>query len=76
MKNTVTVSQEKILQETTERLQKEQRELQDTQQKLRIKEEEVTSCSYVQNKSNYLISDEYVIKYLFEIWAESRLWWL
>ncbi|KAI4901475.1 hypothetical protein NFI96_020149, partial [Prochilodus magdalenae] len=42
VKNTVTVSQEKILQETTERLQKEQRELQDTQQKLRIKEEEVS----------------------------------
>uniref|UniRef100_A0AAR2KP03 Spindle assembly abnormal protein 6 homolog n=1 Tax=Pygocentrus nattereri TaxID=42514 RepID=A0AAR2KP03_PYGNA len=43
VKNTVTVSQEKILQETTERLQREQRELQETQQKLRLKEEEVTS---------------------------------
>ncbi|XP_036442493.1 spindle assembly abnormal protein 6 homolog isoform X1 [Colossoma macropomum] len=42
VKNTVTVSQEKILQETTERLQREQRELQETQQKLRLKEEEVS----------------------------------
>uniref|UniRef100_A0A8C1YDU7 Spindle assembly abnormal protein 6 homolog n=1 Tax=Cyprinus carpio TaxID=7962 RepID=A0A8C1YDU7_CYPCA len=41
VKNTVTVSQEKILQETTEKLQREQRELQDTQQQLRQKEEEV-----------------------------------
>ncbi|XP_027014411.1 spindle assembly abnormal protein 6 homolog isoform X1 [Tachysurus fulvidraco] len=41
VKNTVTVSQEKVLQETTERLQKEQRELQDTQHRLRLKEEEV-----------------------------------
>ncbi|XP_051763860.1 spindle assembly abnormal protein 6 homolog isoform X1 [Ctenopharyngodon idella] len=42
VKNTVTVSQEKILQETTEKLQREQRELQDTQQRLRQKEEEAT----------------------------------
>ncbi|XP_066503824.1 spindle assembly abnormal protein 6 homolog [Hoplias malabaricus] len=42
VKNTVTVSQEKVIQETTERLQREQRELQDTQQKLRLKEEEVS----------------------------------
>lgn len=41
MKNTVTVSQEKVLQETTERLQREQRELQDTQHRLRCKEDEV-----------------------------------
>ncbi|KAI2650543.1 hypothetical protein H4Q32_000560 [Labeo rohita] len=41
VKNTVTVSQEKILQETTEKLQREQRELQDVQQRLRQKEEEV-----------------------------------
>uniref|UniRef100_A0A673HQ95 Spindle assembly abnormal protein 6 homolog n=1 Tax=Sinocyclocheilus rhinocerous TaxID=307959 RepID=A0A673HQ95_9TELE len=41
VKNTVTVSQEKILQETTEKLQREQRELQDAQQRLRQKEEEV-----------------------------------
>uniref|UniRef100_A0A8C1QZH8 Spindle assembly abnormal protein 6 homolog n=1 Tax=Cyprinus carpio TaxID=7962 RepID=A0A8C1QZH8_CYPCA len=42
VKNTVTVSQEKILQETTEKLQREQRELQDAQQRLRQREEEVT----------------------------------
>lgn len=43
VKNTVTVSQEKVLQETTERLQREQRELQDTQHRLRFKEDEVTN---------------------------------
>lgn len=43
MKNTVTVSQEKVLQEMTERLQREQRELQDTQHRLRLKEDEVNS---------------------------------
>lgn len=43
VKNTVTVSQEKVLQETTERLQREQRELQDTQHRLRLKEEEVNN---------------------------------
>ncbi|XP_051551431.1 spindle assembly abnormal protein 6 homolog [Myxocyprinus asiaticus] len=42
VKNTVTVSQEKVLQETTEKLQREQRELQDTQQRLRQKEDEAT----------------------------------
>ncbi|XP_030646972.1 spindle assembly abnormal protein 6 homolog [Chanos chanos] len=42
VKNTVTVSQEKVLQETTDRLQKEQKELQDTRQQLRQKEEEVS----------------------------------
>lgn len=43
VKNTVTVSQEKVLQETTERLQREQRELQDTQHRLRLKEDEVNN---------------------------------
>uniref|UniRef100_A0A4W4FKX2 Spindle assembly abnormal protein 6 N-terminal domain-containing protein n=1 Tax=Electrophorus electricus TaxID=8005 RepID=A0A4W4FKX2_ELEEL len=42
VKNTVTVSQEKLLQDTTEQLQKEQRDLQDTQHRLRLKEEEVS----------------------------------
>lgn len=41
VKNTVTVSQEKILQETTEKLQRGQQELQETQQRLKQKEEEV-----------------------------------
>lgn len=45
VKNTVTVSQEKVLQETTERLQREQRELQDTQHRLRLKEDEVNTFS-------------------------------
>lgn len=43
VKNTVTVSQEKVLQETTERLQREQRELQETQHRLRLKEDEVNN---------------------------------
>ncbi|KAI7791190.1 putative spindle assembly abnormal protein 6-like protein [Triplophysa rosa] len=40
VKNTVTVSQEKVLQETTEKLQRGQQELQETQQRLKQKEEE------------------------------------
>ncbi|KAJ7993273.1 hypothetical protein DPEC_G00270730 [Dallia pectoralis] len=42
MKNTVTVSQEKVLQETQEKLHKAQRELQDIQQQCRLREEEVS----------------------------------
>ncbi|XP_076879934.1 spindle assembly abnormal protein 6 homolog [Brachyhypopomus gauderio] len=42
VKNTVTVSQEKLLQEMVEQLQREQRDLQDTQHRLRLKEEEVS----------------------------------
>nr|XP_055072842.1 spindle assembly abnormal protein 6 homolog isoform X1 [Misgurnus anguillicaudatus] len=42
VKNTVTVSQEKVLQETTEKLQRGRQELQETQQRLRQKEEEAT----------------------------------
>ncbi|XP_036377106.1 spindle assembly abnormal protein 6 homolog [Megalops cyprinoides] len=42
MKNTVTVSQEKVLQETAERLREEQRELQETRQQLKQREEEVS----------------------------------
>ncbi|KAI1891933.1 hypothetical protein AGOR_G00148810 [Albula goreensis] len=41
VKNSVTVSQEKVLQETSERLSREQKELQDTQQQLRQRDEEV-----------------------------------
>ncbi|XP_035268529.1 spindle assembly abnormal protein 6 homolog [Anguilla anguilla] len=41
VKNSVTVSQEKLLQETSERLGREQKELQDTRQQLRSREEEV-----------------------------------
>ncbi|KAJ8395458.1 hypothetical protein AAFF_G00031920 [Aldrovandia affinis] len=42
VKNSVTVSQEKLLQETAERLSREQRELQDARQSLRQRDEEVT----------------------------------
>uniref|UniRef100_A0AAY4BES0 Spindle assembly abnormal protein 6 homolog n=1 Tax=Denticeps clupeoides TaxID=299321 RepID=A0AAY4BES0_9TELE len=42
VKNTVTVSQEKLLQETAETLHREQKELQETQQLLRQREEEVS----------------------------------
>nr|XP_023669085.1 spindle assembly abnormal protein 6 homolog isoform X2 [Paramormyrops kingsleyae] len=42
VKNTVTVSQEKVLQETTERLHREQKELEETRQQLRRRDEEVS----------------------------------
>ncbi|KAL1023197.1 hypothetical protein UPYG_G00037550 [Umbra pygmaea] len=42
VKNTVTVSQEKLLQETQERLHNIQRDLQDSQQQLKQKDEEVS----------------------------------
>lgn len=41
LKNTVTIQQEKLLAEKEERLQKEQRELQDMGQSLQMKEQEV-----------------------------------
>ncbi|NXS52024.1 SAS6 protein, partial [Brachypteracias leptosomus] len=41
LKNTVTIQQEKLLAEKEERLQKEQRELQEMGQSLRVKEQEV-----------------------------------
>ncbi|XP_024607061.1 spindle assembly abnormal protein 6 homolog isoform X2 [Neophocaena asiaeorientalis asiaeorientalis] len=41
LKNTVTIQQEKLLAEKEEKLQKEQKELQDVVQSLRIKEQEV-----------------------------------
>ncbi|KAJ8279660.1 hypothetical protein COCON_G00067260 [Conger conger] len=41
VKNSVTVSQEKVLQETSERLRREEKELQDTRHQLRKREEEV-----------------------------------
>ncbi|KAG7228800.1 hypothetical protein INR49_008578 [Caranx melampygus] len=42
VKNTVTVSQEKVLQETSDKLQKVEKELQSSQQQLSTKEEEVS----------------------------------
>lgn len=41
LKNTVTIQQEKLLAEKEEKLQKEQKELQDVGQSLRSKEQEV-----------------------------------
>lgn len=41
VKNTVTVSQEKVLQETSDKLQKVEKELQSSQQQLSTREEEV-----------------------------------
>lgn len=41
MKNTVTVSQEKLLQDTSDRLQQTEKDLHSTQQQLSTKEEQV-----------------------------------
>lgn len=41
VKNTVTVSQEKVLQETSDKLQQVEKDLQSTQQQLSTKEEQV-----------------------------------
>ncbi len=41
VKNTVTVSQEKVLQETSDKLQHVEKELQSTQQQLMTKDEQV-----------------------------------
>lgn len=43
LKNTVTIQQEKLLAEKEEKLQKEQKELQDVGQSLRVKEQEVVN---------------------------------
>lgn len=47
LKNTVTIQQEKLLAEKEEKLQKEQKELQDVGQSLRIKEQEVVNILYL-----------------------------
>lgn len=46
LKNTVTIQQEKLLAEKEEKLQKEQKELQDVGQSLRSKEQEVENTLY------------------------------
>lgn len=46
LKNTVTIQQEKLLAEKEEKLQKEQKELQDVGQSLRSKEQEVVNILY------------------------------
>ena len=61
LKNTVTIQQEKLLAEKEEKLQKEQKELQDVGQSLRIKEQEVVNilyfcmCDYLQSIMNVLM---------------------
>lgn len=61
LKNTVTIQQEKLLAEKEEKLQKEQKELQDVVQSLRIKEQEVVNilyfcvCEYLQSVMNFLM---------------------
>ena len=47
LKNTVTIQQEKLFAEKEEKLQKEQKELQDVGQSLRIKEQEVVNILYL-----------------------------
>lgn len=60
LKNTVTIQQEKLLAEKEDKLQKEQKELQDVGQSLRIKEQEVVNilyfcmCDYLQSITNFL----------------------
>ncbi|XP_060797186.1 spindle assembly abnormal protein 6 homolog [Neoarius graeffei] len=81
VKNTVTVSQEKVLQETTERLQREQRELQDTQHRLRFKEDEVsklkeqleTTVKKLDESRELLQTNENVITWLNKQLNENQL---
>lgn len=47
LKNTVTIQQEKLLAEKEDKLQKEQKELQDVGQSLRNKEQEVVNTLYL-----------------------------
>lgn len=60
LKNTVTIQQEKLLAEKEEKLQKEQKELQDVGQSLRIKEQEVVNilylcvCDCLQSTTNFV----------------------
>uniref|UniRef100_G3UQJ2 Uncharacterized protein n=1 Tax=Meleagris gallopavo TaxID=9103 RepID=G3UQJ2_MELGA len=72
LKNTVTIQQEKLLAEKEERLQKEQRELQETGQCLRMKEEEVcklqeqleTTIQKLEESKQLLKTNENVITWL------------
>lgn len=75
VKNTVTVSQEKVLQETTERLQREQRELQDTQHRLRLKEDEVNSfpsriCSLAEA---CVVTPEYPVRIITQKYTNMKI---
>ncbi|KAL4634871.1 hypothetical protein GN956_G14383 [Arapaima gigas] len=81
VKNTVTVSQEKVLQETTERLHKEQKELQDTQQQLKHREEEVSklkeqleaTVQKLDESKELLKTNENVINWLNQKLNENQL---
>ncbi|XP_075012501.1 spindle assembly abnormal protein 6 homolog isoform X2 [Calonectris borealis] len=72
LKNTVTIQQEKLLAEKEERLQKEQRELQETGQSLRMKEQEVcklqeqleTTIQKLEESKQLLKTNENVITWL------------
>ncbi|NWX20954.1 SAS6 protein, partial [Aegotheles bennettii] len=72
LKNTVTIQQEKLLAEKEERLQKEQRELQDMGQSLRLKEQEVcklqeqleTTIQKLEESKQLLKTNENVITWL------------
>ncbi|XP_067394489.1 spindle assembly abnormal protein 6 homolog [Emydura macquarii macquarii] len=72
LKNTVTIQQEKLLAEKEEKLQKEQRELQETGQSLRIKEQEVcklqeqleTAVQKLEESKQLLKTNENVITWL------------
>uniref|UniRef100_A0A8C3SVQ0 Spindle assembly abnormal protein 6 homolog n=1 Tax=Chelydra serpentina TaxID=8475 RepID=A0A8C3SVQ0_CHESE len=72
LKNTVTIQQEKLLAEKEEKLQKEQRELQETGQSLRVKEQEVcklqeqleTTVQKLEESKQLLKTNENVITWL------------
>ncbi|KAM7106741.1 spindle assembly abnormal protein 6 homolog isoform 1-T2 [Ciconia maguari] len=72
LKNTVTIQQEKLLAEKEERLQKEQRELQEMGQSLRMKEQEVcklqeqleTTIQKLEESKQLLKTNENVITWL------------
>ncbi|XP_010016171.1 PREDICTED: LOW QUALITY PROTEIN: spindle assembly abnormal protein 6 homolog [Nestor notabilis] len=72
LKNTVTIQQEKLLAEKEERLQKEQRELQELGQSLRVKEQEVcklqeqleTTMQKLEESKQLLKTNENVITWL------------
>ncbi|KAJ8376505.1 hypothetical protein SKAU_G00070850 [Synaphobranchus kaupii] len=81
VKNSVTVSQEKVLQETSERLSREQKELQDTRQQLHKRDEEVTklqeqlqaSVQKLDESREVLKTNENVINWLNKQLNENQL---
>lgn len=83
VKNTVTVSQEKILQETTDKLQRGQQELQEAQQRLKQKEEEAAklkeqleaTVQKLDESREVLRTNENVITWLNKQLNENQLSW-